>query len=69
MVEIGNSSPCISFNLSCSFTLSGIVVALKCKACGMEFESKDRLERHKKVHGRKPKISEAGTFDFNQVGA
>lgn len=49
--------------------LSGIVVALKCKACGMEFESKDRLERHKKVHGRKPKISEAGTFDFNQVGA
>jgi hypothetical protein len=41
---------------------------VKCKTCGMEFEVKDRLERHKKVHGRKPKISEAGAMDFNQVG-
>jgi len=48
--------------------LSGIAVASKCKTCGMEFEDKDRLERHKKVHGRKPKISEAGAMDFNQVG-
>jgi hypothetical protein len=35
----------------------------------MEFEEKERLDRHKKVHGRKPKISEAGAIDFNQVGA
>lgn len=44
-------------------------VAAKCKMCGMEFEDKERLERHKKVHGRKSKISYAGSFDMNQVGA
>ncbi len=44
------------------------VVTAKCKTCGMEFEDKDRLKRHKKVHGRKPKVSEAGAMDFNQVG-
>ncbi len=50
--------------------MSGVAVTLrKCKTCGMEFEDKDRYERHKKVHGRKPKISEAGGIDFNQVGA
>jgi hypothetical protein len=43
-------------------------VAAKCKKCGMEFEDKDRFERHKKVHGRKPKVSEAGAMDFSQVG-
>jgi hypothetical protein len=34
----------------------------------MEFQDKGRLEKHKKVHGRKPKISETGTMDFSQVG-
>jgi hypothetical protein len=34
----------------------------------MEFEDKESFERHKKVHGRKPKIIEAGAMDFNQVG-
>jgi hypothetical protein len=34
----------------------------------MEFEDKERLERHRKVHGRKSKISEAGSMDFGQVG-
>jgi hypothetical protein len=34
----------------------------------MEFEDKDRFERHKRVHGRKPKVSETGVMDFNQVG-
>jgi hypothetical protein len=41
---------------------------MKCKTCGMEFEDKERFERHRKVHGRKQKISEAGAMDFNQVG-
>jgi predicted Zn-ribbon and HTH transcriptional regulator len=45
-----------------------VIRPMKCKTCGMEFEDKDRLERHRKVHGRKPKISEAGAMDFNQVG-
>ena len=34
----------------------------------MEFENKDRLERHRKVHGRKSKVLEAGAMDFDQVG-
>ncbi len=41
----------------------------KCNKCDMVFDSKERLERHKQVHGRKPKISEAGGRDFSQVGA
>lgn len=35
----------------------------------MEFEDKEKLERHKKVHGRKPKVSYAGSMNFDQVGA
>jgi hypothetical protein len=34
----------------------------------MEFEDKDKLERHRRVHGRRPKISKAGAMAFNQVG-
>lgn len=34
----------------------------------MEFDSRERLDRHKQVHGRKPKISEAGGINFDQVG-
>ena len=41
----------------------------KCDKCDMEFDGKARLERHKQVHGRKPKIVEAGGIDFDQVGA
>lgn len=40
----------------------------RCKTCGMEFKDKDRLERHKKVHGRKSKITYAGSRDMSQVG-
>lgn len=40
----------------------------KCKTCDMEFESKDRLEKHKKVHRRKSKVTYAGSFDMHQVG-
>lgn len=40
----------------------------RCKTCGMEFESKERLEKHKKVHGRKSKVTYAGSFDIHQVG-
>lgn len=43
-------------------------MAATCKICGMEFEDKERLEKHRKVHGRKP-ISYSGSFDMNQVGA
>jgi len=46
----------------------GTSLTAKCRKCGMEFENKDRLERHRKVHGRKSKVSEAGAMDFNQVG-
>ena len=33
-------------------------MAIKCKVCGLKFEEKKRLQIHKKVQGRKPKISE-----------
>ncbi len=38
----------------------------KCKECGTQFEEKRLLEIHKKVHGRKSKISEYGSPEFNQ---
>jgi hypothetical protein len=31
----------------------------------MNFEDKRRLENHKKVHGRKSKVSEYGNPEFN----
>jgi len=31
----------------------------------MNFEEKRRLENHKKVHGRKSKVSEYGDSEFN----
>lgn len=43
-------------------------MAFKCGKCDMEFDDKQKLERHRQVHGRKLKISEAGAMDFNQVG-
>ncbi|MGH9993364.1 MAG: hypothetical protein ACREBU_05555 [Nitrososphaera sp.] len=43
-------------------------MAFKCKKCGMEFDDRLRLEVHSKVHGRKPKIVEAGGIDFDKVG-
>ena len=42
------------------------IMALKCKECGLEFEEKRRLDIHKQAHGRKPKISEYGSPEFNQ---
>ena len=37
----------------------------KCKICNMNFEDKRPLENHKKVHGRKSKVSEYGNPEFN----
>ena len=37
-------------------------MAFKCKECSLKFEEKRRLDIHKQVHGRKPKISP----EFNQ---
>jgi hypothetical protein len=42
------------------------LLAFKCKKCHQQFEEKSRLEIHKKVHGRKSKISEYGSPEFNQ---
>jgi hypothetical protein len=41
------------------------MVSFKCKICNMSFEDKRRLENHKKVHGRKSKVSEYGDSEFN----
>jgi len=43
-----------------------IIMAFNCKECGLQFEEKRRLDIHKQVHGRKPKISEYGSPEFNQ---
>lgn len=43
-------------------------MAFRCKKCGSEFADEAHLERHKAVHGNKPKISEAGSMDFDKVG-
>jgi hypothetical protein len=51
------------------YSFGSAIACMKCGKCDMEFSDKERLERHKKVHGRKPKISEAGGIDFSQVGA
>ena len=40
-------------------------LTFKCKVYGMKFEEEKRLQIHKKVHGRKPKISEYSP-EFNQ---
>jgi transcription elongation factor Elf1 len=42
------------------------IMVFKCKVCGLQFEEEKRLQIHKKVHGRKPKISEYGSPEFNQ---
>ncbi len=41
-------------------------MVFKCKKCDQQFEEKSRLEIHKKVHGRKSKVSEYGSPEFNQ---
>ena len=41
-------------------------MVFKGKVCGLQFEEEKRLQIHKKVHGRKPKISEYGSPEFNQ---
>ena len=43
-----------------------LFMAFKCKECGLKFEEKRRLDIHKQVHGRKPKIGEYGSPEFNQ---
>jgi transcription elongation factor Elf1 len=52
-------------NTNTSLTLNKIMV-LKCKICGLQFEEEKRLQIHKNVHGRKPKISEYGSPEFSQ---
>jgi hypothetical protein len=42
------------------------IIVFKCKECGLEFEEKRRLDIHKQAHGRKPKISDYGSPEFNQ---
>ena len=37
----------------------------KCKTCCSEFESKERLAIHKRVHNRKSKVYEYEYRDFN----
>ena len=39
--------------------------SFKCKICNMKFEDPRPLENHKKVHGRKSKVSEYGDSEFN----
>jgi hypothetical protein len=41
-------------------------MAFKCNKCGSVFEEKQRLEIHRQVHGRKSKIGEYGSPEFNQ---
>jgi hypothetical protein len=41
-------------------------MVFKCKVCGSQFEDEKRLQIHKNVHGRKPKISEYGSPEFSQ---
>ena len=40
------------------------MASFKCKICNMSFEDKRRLENHKKVHGRKSKVSEYVNPEF-----
>jgi len=55
----------LNTNTNTSLTLNKIMV-LKCKICGLQFEEEKRLQIHKNVHGRKPKISEYGSPEFSQ---
>jgi hypothetical protein len=41
-------------------------MVFKCSKCDCVFEEKERLEIHKRVHGRKSKIGEYGSPEFNQ---
>ncbi|HET7644002.1 MAG TPA: hypothetical protein VFK40_10880 [Nitrososphaeraceae archaeon] len=41
------------------------MASFKCKICSINFEDKRRFENHKKVHGRKSKVSEYGDSEFN----
>jgi transcription initiation factor IIE alpha subunit len=49
-----------------SYRCITIQMAFKCSKCGSVFEEKRRLEIHKQVHGRKSKIDEYGSPEFNQ---
>ena len=40
--------------------------SFKCKTCNMNFEDKQHLENHKKVHGRKSKVYEYGDPEFTK---
>jgi len=43
-------------------------MTFKCSKCGTEFADKEHLERHRQLHGRKPKVRYAGEMNFDQVG-
>ncbi|MFL6407350.1 MAG: hypothetical protein ACJ71F_09810 [Nitrososphaeraceae archaeon] len=52
-------------SFSITYLLS-MALVFKCKTCGLKFEEKKRLEIHKQVHGRKPKVTEYGSPEFSQ---
>ncbi|MFL6317374.1 MAG: hypothetical protein ACJ73C_11670 [Nitrososphaeraceae archaeon] len=52
-------------SFSITYLLS-MALSFKCKTCGLKFEEKKRLEIHKQVHGRKPKVTEYGSPEFSQ---
>jgi hypothetical protein len=43
-------------------------MSFKCKICGTVFEKAEKLNIHRKVHGRKSKVFERNYMDFNNVG-
>jgi transposase-like protein len=40
--------------------------SFKCKTCNMNFEDKQHLENHKKIHGRRSKVYEYGDPEFSK---
>ena len=55
------------FSILFSITyLLSIAVGLQMQYMWFKFEEKKRLEIHKKMHGRKPKVTEYGSPEFSQ---
>jgi hypothetical protein len=52
-------------SFSITYLLS-LALVFKCNTCGLKFEEKKRLEIHKQMDGRKPKVTEYGSPEFSQ---